>query len=645
MKKLISVLITLSLTLSLLTLPALADSSIIPGDADNNGVVNVADIIAIRDHILGKRSLCERGKIAADVNEIGVVNIFSMIAVRGIILREKNGAICPFEAAAAEFLQPDGTYSDDPYNQYPPADQAAADVLKTLAILRQTAKVQDYTGMTDEEIYKTIYDRYDEAFGGYFVAVALSITGYRLHITCFTTTNINLSQFGDEFNLVSSKYIIRDGHFVKTALYGTMTDDEIIENLIFAYLESPGKIVDFVLFMRKLFAMNLIPSDTYFWCLQYISLSISNTAFEFYGPFDEDNPFNDYHYFNMEMFQSAYSRTEIIDFEVLFYDFLNNVLELSYKRWDEETLTSVEYDFLEERNEYLEWLLNLMKERAGRNEPSCPFEAAAAEFLQPDGTYSDDPYNQYPPADQAAADALKTLAILRQTAKVQDYTGMTDEEIYKAIYERYDDAFGGRLGCFLATGYSYYLKSYEYIKLIPLNFIQLRDEIIVNINYEEEHEQKLDVPYDPFYHGIDTVEFSDFHRNSFYYDMTDEEILEKLILKYHNSDGTTSDFINLITEMAVLRFISWDLYSFFNGTIIVNEVNKLSEFDEIPIEKQIRLREYILNFPIDYEDLFYDFINNKPGDKYFINGRETTIMDEYGEYLLNLLDLMKELKG
>ncbi|MCL2088011.1 MAG: dockerin type I repeat-containing protein [Oscillospiraceae bacterium] len=92
MKKILSLIMSSFLIISVSVLPSLADSPMLPGDADNNGVVNVADIIAIRNHILGTDRLCERGLAAADVNGIGVVNIFSMIAVRGIILREKSGS-------------------------------------------------------------------------------------------------------------------------------------------------------------------------------------------------------------------------------------------------------------------------------------------------------------------------------------------------------------------------------------------------------------------------------------------------------------------------------------------------------------------------------------------------------------------------
>ncbi|MCL2088005.1 MAG: dockerin type I repeat-containing protein [Oscillospiraceae bacterium] len=58
------------------------------GDADHNGRINVADIIVIRDHILGTARLTDQLALwAADANSDGVINIFDMLTIRDVILR------------------------------------------------------------------------------------------------------------------------------------------------------------------------------------------------------------------------------------------------------------------------------------------------------------------------------------------------------------------------------------------------------------------------------------------------------------------------------------------------------------------------------------------------------------------------------
>ncbi|MCL2088308.1 MAG: DUF4981 domain-containing protein [Oscillospiraceae bacterium] len=59
------------------------------GDVDNNGLVNVADIILVRNYILGERI---HDISAADVNNDGVVNIFDMLVIRDMILRWRINA-------------------------------------------------------------------------------------------------------------------------------------------------------------------------------------------------------------------------------------------------------------------------------------------------------------------------------------------------------------------------------------------------------------------------------------------------------------------------------------------------------------------------------------------------------------------------
>ncbi|MCL2088365.1 MAG: leucine-rich repeat protein [Oscillospiraceae bacterium] len=56
------------------------------GNPTGTGSITVADIIAVRNHILGSMPLCQDALSAADINKDGIVNIFDMISIRNVIL-------------------------------------------------------------------------------------------------------------------------------------------------------------------------------------------------------------------------------------------------------------------------------------------------------------------------------------------------------------------------------------------------------------------------------------------------------------------------------------------------------------------------------------------------------------------------------
>ncbi|MCL2088992.1 MAG: dockerin type I domain-containing protein [Oscillospiraceae bacterium] len=60
----------------------------IKGDVNDDKNVDVKDIIAVRDHILGQKILADPDDLsAADANQDGVVNIFDMLVIRDLIVR------------------------------------------------------------------------------------------------------------------------------------------------------------------------------------------------------------------------------------------------------------------------------------------------------------------------------------------------------------------------------------------------------------------------------------------------------------------------------------------------------------------------------------------------------------------------------
>ena len=64
----------------------------IRGHVLGNETTDVADIIAVRSHILGSGRLSGNALWAADANDDGVINIFDMITIRNMILRRRNNA-------------------------------------------------------------------------------------------------------------------------------------------------------------------------------------------------------------------------------------------------------------------------------------------------------------------------------------------------------------------------------------------------------------------------------------------------------------------------------------------------------------------------------------------------------------------------
>lgn len=61
-------------------------SIIVAGDTNGDGVINITDMIAIKQNILGRSSLSGIYKTAADINEDGKINITDFIKAKAKIL-------------------------------------------------------------------------------------------------------------------------------------------------------------------------------------------------------------------------------------------------------------------------------------------------------------------------------------------------------------------------------------------------------------------------------------------------------------------------------------------------------------------------------------------------------------------------------
>lgn len=186
--------------------------------------------------------------------------------------------------------------SPDPYNPGTPCGDRAQAVLDKLAALRDEADSFDYTGMSDTEIYKTIYERYDKAFGGNVSGTMYGGLGVYIETTPNHWRNIDTgSQMHDEITAHVSKEtadaINRPGskkllQLEKEALYGNMTMDERKEAIANKY---PGKqtTLEYCSYLRDMARAGLMPEKA----AQDLSASASNRAEFQSGPkfesFDE----------------------------------------------------------------------------------------------------------------------------------------------------------------------------------------------------------------------------------------------------------------------------------------------------------------------------------------------------------------------
>lgn len=159
-------------------------------------------------------------------------------------------------------------WADDPYNnEGVPFGKRSEDVLRKLAALREAAKTADYTGMTDAEIYKTIYDRYDKAFGGNYSGALLNglhammqLPGSRISINMYSQmedeVRNNVSEQGKEKMKTSMGHV----ELMMEALYGEMTRDEIRNQIESKCPENPTTL-EYCSYLRDMGCAGFLSSD------------------------------------------------------------------------------------------------------------------------------------------------------------------------------------------------------------------------------------------------------------------------------------------------------------------------------------------------------------------------------------------------
>ena len=62
------------------------DINIIPGDINNDSIVNIIDVVILINYILGQNNLTETQILLSDINQDEIVNILDIIQIVNIIM-------------------------------------------------------------------------------------------------------------------------------------------------------------------------------------------------------------------------------------------------------------------------------------------------------------------------------------------------------------------------------------------------------------------------------------------------------------------------------------------------------------------------------------------------------------------------------
>ena len=76
----------LTLCASFAAVPAGAAEEVLKGDADGNGVISAADLVALSAHILGSKTIVDEIKANADMNDNNEINVIDYILLKNIFM-------------------------------------------------------------------------------------------------------------------------------------------------------------------------------------------------------------------------------------------------------------------------------------------------------------------------------------------------------------------------------------------------------------------------------------------------------------------------------------------------------------------------------------------------------------------------------
>lgn len=76
----------LTLCASFAAVPAGAAEEVLKGDADGNGVISAADLVALSAHILGSKTIADEIKANADMNDNNEINVIDYILLKNIFM-------------------------------------------------------------------------------------------------------------------------------------------------------------------------------------------------------------------------------------------------------------------------------------------------------------------------------------------------------------------------------------------------------------------------------------------------------------------------------------------------------------------------------------------------------------------------------
>lgn len=76
----------LTLCASVAAVPAGAAEEVLKGDADGNGVISAADLVALSAHILGSKTIADEIRANADINDNNEINVIDYILLKNIFM-------------------------------------------------------------------------------------------------------------------------------------------------------------------------------------------------------------------------------------------------------------------------------------------------------------------------------------------------------------------------------------------------------------------------------------------------------------------------------------------------------------------------------------------------------------------------------
>ena len=205
-------------------------------------------------------------------------------------------------------------------------------------------------------------------------------------------------------------------------------------------------------------------------------------------------------------------------------------------------------------------------------------------------------------SSEVSASTEAKLAELREIAKNADHTGMSYGEISAAIWNRYNDAFGGNLGAFSIAGDEEMgIINNQYVEEIR-QYVEnpLKEDLAKELGFTQQENraefQKYFLP-----------RLNEINREKLGYDgMTDDETEAAILEKYKGKDSIL-DFLNMQAELRITGVLrnkmGEEAYGQYYGTLC-RQVDKTyfpqHYLDQIPFKPGEKYNTFLQKFDPDF---------------------------------------------